>query len=301
MIGYYVMDATGIWQPLVGTPVDPGSGGTPAPKPAMGFDTDGVWSTKVTDLGAPQCRRSFDSGLVPTTWAASAAGTDTTTTAVPLTIYSFKATPSSFKTGVNDANVLAFLNDVPAGHQTIITLWHEPENDIKSGTFTLADWQASINHLGDLVHSRSRPELRNSIITMGNFTFDPSQPFGDPEQYWDPGFDTSVDVIGFDCYFKLSAGKTIPYGMQPCEDWATTHAKPMMVPELGMNEDPTDVNRKADAMAELYQRAKDHAYVAVAYFDVSSGTHASSDPSYLLESSPQATAEWKSIQLDSGS
>lgn len=308
----------------------------PPPPPTgsarFGSFTDGGesgWQALKADVGQGWCRRTYDSSMLPSSWGSCAAAGDTVTGAgaVPVSIYSFKP-PSGNDAGLNaitngtyDATINSFLASVPdtvtvnsvvVPHITIMALWHEPEDDIvKKGSITSAAWKAANVKFMKLVKATGRSTLRTAIITQGNYTF-AGLGFGAYNTLdgllWDTQFDTLCDYVGMDVYIKLAnypgqSGtiptyeRSTPLAMGPCEQWAKSHNKPIIVSELAWNEDPSNANAKSDDMEVFRTRAIAQGYYAVAYFDsYTSGTHYNLDPSFKLRSSLNATQKWASIQ-----
>lgn len=258
----------GQWQRLGQLPITPGA---PTQKPLVGgatlSDTAQSFSDFEAQVGTLFIRRSYaGAGILPATYAASTAGIDA---GVRESMWSFKPTPSAFAAGDNDAWFNSFLASIPSGQKVIFMLWHEPESKIKAGNFTLAEWQAANNHMGQLVHATGRPELRTAICMLGAWTFDPTSPYYATE-YWDSGFDTSIDYVGFDPYTqnghftRLDADVNFMRAMT----WATTtHNKQVILPEFGAIDD-SDATKKASWITDTYNYCVSADMYAISYFDL---------------------------------
>jgi len=138
----------------------------------------------------------------------------------------------------------AFLDTIPPGHQTVIIAWHEPEDEIRSGTFSLAQWGATNTRLGQIIDSKKRPELRLAICFMGPWTFDNRSPYYSYK--WESVLDFRVvDVVGIDPYkFRSTDGSlqqilttansgkggSNPSTMQKLASWG----KPVALMEFGV-------------------------------------------------------------------
>jgi len=147
--------------------------------------------------GTFRSRRTFNSAL-PASFAKSLASSDVK--AGRTSYWSFRPNPKTFPTdAAAQASFSAFLNTIPAGHQTVIMALHEPEDEIRAGKFTLKQWGDTNNTVGRIVHSKNRPELRHGISLMGPWTFDSRSAY---YQYnWNSVLDMSLlDVVGIDPY-----------------------------------------------------------------------------------------------------
>lgn len=262
---------SGKWQRIGQTPINPAL--NPNPKPLVGAatasDSSSSFSSLEGQVGSLRIRRCYaGSGVFPATYAASTAGIDS---GVRESIWSFKPTPSTFAAGGNDTWFNSFLSSIPTGQKMIFILWHEPEDNIKNGDFTLADWQAANNHMGQLVHATGRSELRTAICMLGAWTFDPSSPYHTIE-YWDSGFATNIDYVGFDPYNENSTFTRLDadVNFQKAMTWATTtHNKTVILPEFGCIDDPNgDNTKKASWITDTYNYAVSAGMYAISYFNI---------------------------------
>lgn len=249
---------------------------SPVAKPLMGASTtsDAVFNTLNTAVGGLKARRTYDTGI-PVNFAASRAVSDAA--AGRRSYWSCKPTPATFASGTNDAAWLAFLNSIPAGHKFTAIMWHEPEDNIVAGTFTLAQWKAMNNRAGQLMHSLNRPELRMGICGMGPWTFDTRGPYATTE-YWDSGFAQNIDTICHDIYRwnpndpSLEAQLTIGNsgsggGGQTPMGWARLHNKPVVLAEWGCTETSVTQVSKAAWITAAWNWAKAQSDVeALVYF-----------------------------------
>lgn len=256
------------WQRIGQIPITPGA---PTDKPLIGAatlsDSQSSFSSFEAQVGTLLLRRCYTAaGEFPATFADSTAGIDE---GVRESMWSFKPTPATFAAGGNDTWFNNFLDSIPSGQKVIFIMWHEPEDNIRDGDFTLADWQAANNHMGQLVHAKNRPELRTAICLLGPWTFDPSSPYHTNE-YWDSGFDTNIDYVGFDPYTQ--DGDFTPLGDDPnfqaAMTWAaSTHNKQVILPEFGAIDD-ADATKKADWITDAYQYAISSDMYGICYFNI---------------------------------
>lgn len=237
----------------------------PAAKPKMGgsASSDATFNTLNGTAGPLQSRRTYDTNI-PATFSVSRAVTDAA--AGRRSYWSCKPTPATFVAGTNDAAWLAFLRSIPAGHKFTAMLWHEPEDNIVAGTFTLANWKAMNNRAGQLMHSLNRPELRMGICLMGPWTFDTRSAYATTD-YWDAGFTQNIDVICYDPYrwnpgdpsleTILTVGNSgTGSGGQTAMGWARTHNKPVALVEWGCTETGVTQTNKASWISAAWAWSK---------------------------------------------
>jgi hypothetical protein len=262
---------SGVWKRIGQSDISPPA--PPVPKPLIGAatqsDTSSSFSNFESQVGTLLMRRSYSgSGVFPVTYAASNAGIDA---GVRESMWSFKPTPATFAAGGNDTWFNTFLASIPNGQKVIFILWHEPEDNIKNGDFTLADWKAANNHMGQLVHATGRPELRTAICMLGAWTFDPSSPYHTNE-YWDSGFATNIDYVGFDPYNQSSNFTRLDadVNFMKAMTWATTtHQKTVILPEFGCIDDPGgNATKKANWITDTYNFAVSNNLYSICYFNI---------------------------------
>lgn len=130
------------------------------------------------------------------------------------THYSFKPDMAALAAGSLDANVRALLQSIPAGHRTILTIWHEPEDNFTTAA-QQATYRAGWVRFAQLVRAANRPELSTSWVMM-SWSWNTGAG-RDPNSWW-PG-DGVVDSVGLDGYNDGSLKGTRwdspgrPYGM----------------------------------------------------------------------------------------
>jgi hypothetical protein len=91
-----------------------------------------------TAAGPLRACRTYDRAL-PRSFSASKAAGDVD--AGRRTYWSFKPNVRRFTSDrAAQAAFSAFLDTIPSGHETVIVAWHEPEDNIDRGEFTLAAW-----------------------------------------------------------------------------------------------------------------------------------------------------------------
>lgn len=144
--------------------------------------------------GPLQARRSYDSGDIPDSFTTSAASID------PLlkvaSCWSCKPVMHDLGSGALDDRWTAFVTSVPAKHRLWATTWHEPEDDIAAGHYSLADWTAGIIRAANLTKSFGRGRVHFGVCLM-DWTFNPKSG-RNPEDY--RAACEAVDFVAVDAY-----------------------------------------------------------------------------------------------------
>jgi hypothetical protein len=177
---------------------------------AASFGVNAADTTHFAELNASagpwQVRRSYNSGDIPTTWAASAAGGDVGNWA---SIWSAKPDPIAMAAGTLDASTLAFLQSIPDTHTAWVTIWHEPDVKIKQQTapWTPAQYIAAYQRFFSLVRQVGKPHVYTTLL-FGAYVYLHPRAGATMAELW-PGNDADgrpyVDVIGFDGYSETTA------------------------------------------------------------------------------------------------
>src|SRR3954447_4974555 len=171
--------------------------GRSSPDVGAATATDAAFNTLDAVAGPLRARRTFN-GALPASFYASTAATDVASHRT--SYWSFQPKVATFASDTAaQAAFSRFLNTIPAGHQTVVVAWHEPEDNIRRGDFTLAQWGTMNNKVGQIIRSKHRPELRHGICLMGPWTFDSRSPYF--RYAWRSVLDFNlVDVVGIDPY-----------------------------------------------------------------------------------------------------
>jgi hypothetical protein len=134
--------------------------------------------------------RVFYPGLPPS-WNGSRADVANRTVVV-----SFKAHPRDVVAGRHDSRLTSWFASVPRNIDVYWAYYHEPENDVESGSYTPAQFVAAFRRVAGLADKARNPRLRTTLILMC-WTLNPSSRRDFNDYY--PGADI-VDVLGWDCY-----------------------------------------------------------------------------------------------------
>jgi hypothetical protein len=82
-------------------------------------------------------------------------------------IVSFKALPTTILSGQDDAVLSHFFDTAPTGNPIYYSFYHEPEDNIAAGQFTLSDYKAAWAHVVSLADAADNPYLHSTLILQG--------------------------------------------------------------------------------------------------------------------------------------
>lgn len=175
-------------------------------KPKMGVigGAEATFNTINNQVGQGVIRRTYNTTL-PSSWAASNAASDVA--AGRESYWSWKPSVTGFVgSSAQQAAFSDFLDTIPDGHKCVIMGYHEPEDNIEGGEFTLAQWGALQDTIATIVKSKNRPEMRTGFCLMGQYTFDARS--GRVGWDWEGCLNWDlIDVVGIDPY-RMIAGDT---------------------------------------------------------------------------------------------
>ena len=122
-------------------------------------------------------------------------------------VVSFKAQPLTIMGGADDGALTAFFRDAPRGPHTIYyTYYHEPEDNIVAGQFTLADYLKAWTHIVNIADSFHNPYLHSTLTLMAWNT----SPYSHRnwESYMPPGH--IISTLAWDAYPANGIGTPDP-------------------------------------------------------------------------------------------
>jgi hypothetical protein len=128
-------------------------------------------------------------------------------------IVSFKAQPSAILSGADDAALSHFFNTAPTGHPIYYTYYHEPEDNIAAGQFTLASYKAAWARVVRLAAAAHNPWLHSTLILMN---WDLEKGSGRNWRDYLPGGGI-ISTLGWDAYPVGSAVNRNPQPTPPAE------------------------------------------------------------------------------------
>ncbi len=128
-------------------------------------------------------------------------------------IVSFKAQPSAILSGADDAALSHFFDTAPTGHPIYYTYYHEPEDNIAAGQFTLASYKAAWARVARLAGAAHNPWLHSTLILMN---WDLEKGSGRNWRDYLPGGGI-ISTLGWDAYPVGSAVNRNPQPTPPAE------------------------------------------------------------------------------------
>jgi hypothetical protein len=81
-------------------------------------------------------------------------------------IVSFKALPTTILSGADNAALKQFFDTAPRGYPIYYSYYHEPEDNIAAGQFTLPDYKLAWAHVVALADAAHNPFLHSTLILM---------------------------------------------------------------------------------------------------------------------------------------
>jgi hypothetical protein len=128
-------------------------------------------------------------------------------------IVSFKAQPSAILSGADDATLSHFFDTAPTGHPIYYVYYHEPEDNIAAGQFTLADYKAAWAHVVKLADAAHNPWLHSTLVLMN---WDLEKGSGRNWKDYLPGGNI-ISTLGWDAYPVGSAVNNNPQPTPPAD------------------------------------------------------------------------------------
>jgi hypothetical protein len=133
--------------------------------------------------------RTFHDGLPPD-WPGDAGATDG-----PVVV-SFKAEPEDVVEGVHDERLRDWFAGAPRDRDVHWTFFHEPENEVRQGHFTEAEFRDAWAHLDALAEEAGNERLHATLV-LTCWTLQPASGRDWRDYYAGPEV---VDVLAWDCY-----------------------------------------------------------------------------------------------------
>lgn len=150
-----------------------------------------------SDFGHMGVVRVYYPGLPnPNAWTTGLAGANHSAV-----IVSFKALPTTILSGADDAALTHFFDTAPTGHPIYYSYYHEPEDNIAAGQFTLADYKAAWGRVVALADAAHNPDLHSTLILM---EWDLQAASGRNWKSYLPGGGI-ISTLGWDAYPQGSA------------------------------------------------------------------------------------------------
>lgn len=212
---------------------------------------------RVRAFGQPGVVRVYSAGM-PTPWSSLERVYGST----PLHL-SFKADPRAILTGTHDAALRSWFANAPRDRETAWTYFHEPEDDIRPGSFTHAEYRAAWARIARLADEAANPQLRATLVLMC-WTLDPHSgrrwtDFYQPE---------AIDVLGWDCYDAPGGGYVEPAALfGPAAATARAAGRPWLVAEWGALVESGNASGRATWIRRVAQYLSDQDALSATYWD----------------------------------
>lgn len=209
-------------------------------------------------------------------------------------VSSTKAPPAEIAAGKWDAQIRAkFAAAKAAGVRLYECPWHEPEQELDAGQFTIADLTAAFTRMHQI--ARQVDPAGQHIFTIHILMGFQLNQGGSVDKYM-PTDLTVVDVLGFDPY-QESPTYSAPPGhlLSRLAAFAAAHGKPWGVCEIGVNHLKFTGQGFYDTLTAVAREAATvrPAPLFVTYFDHNSRPGVIDN---LIRTDPQAAAAWKAGQ-----
>lgn len=200
----------------------------------------------------------------PTTWPVAGELSDYATRG---TYLSFKPDFTTWNAGGYDSKLTQLVNNYP-GLSLDLSVYHEPEDNVEAGDFTLATWKLAMSHLVTIAASINDPRVK-TWATMGGFTWDTAS--GRTPDDW---YVAGINGYGVDTYNDPSArhdGRAWKYPaalMANFTGWANAKGLLKGWIEIGCAPDFNDVNARAVWIAQAGTYLVANGYSRASYFDL---------------------------------
>jgi hypothetical protein len=129
-------------------------------------------------------------------------------------IVSFKALPSAILSGADDPALSHFFDTAPTGHPIYYSYYHEPEDNIAEGQFSLTAYKAAWARVVALADAADNPYLHSTLILMA-YDLKPGA-HRDWKNYLPSGH--IISVLGWDAYpVGTGGGRFVPQLTPPAQ------------------------------------------------------------------------------------
>lgn len=184
---------------------------TPSTVPLLGssVESQANLNQATSDFGRMPIVRVYYPGLPnPNAWSSGLAAANDSAV-----IVSFKALPTTILSGADDAALKHFFDTAPTGHPIYYSYYHEPEDNIAAGQFTLADYKAAWARVVSLADAAHNPDLHSTLILM---EWDLQKASGRDWKSYLPGGGI-ISTLGWDAYPVGSATNKNPQPTPPAD------------------------------------------------------------------------------------
>lgn len=209
---------------------------------------------------------------------------------------SVKIKPQDLASGSQDAALIAWIKARTT--PTLLTVWHEPENDGK--TFTSAQFRAGLTHLINLVSATGNKFVEVVVVLMA-WTFD-SRSGRNPMDWIVPGLRViGVDFDGDpkDGIYKSATQEYPPFtpALNALPAFMKSNNLSLVIPEFGAPRNPadTDGSRRVAWIKSMCTKFESLGARRVDLFDYPTINSAGTAQTYPLSTSAEISA-WKALE-----
>jgi hypothetical protein len=202
----------------------------------------------------------------------------------------------SITDGTSDALISARAQGLKALDVPVILSFDAaPYAEFRNGWGSEADFAAAFRHIVETFRANGATKVQFAwLMADYDFTVQRADPFY-------PGDDV-VDWMGagsYNFFRRTHTWDTLPSMLTPFFAWAKSRNKPLMIPELGCEEDPSDPNRKAGWLDEARTFLSAQAQLrAVVYFDEASTSSDGVSYDWRVDTSQPALDAWRRFVAD---
>lgn len=212
----------------------------------------------------------------------------------PVVISTSGVMPADVLAGTYDAGYQAMFANMPTDRPIWWCYYHEPEDQINSGTFTVTQWQQATNYVGAIARQYAPANAKHVLIMMGDTFFTSGGWTGQDWHWYLDGIDSSIyDVLGGDVYpFDTDTDPHSTSGTSQLHTLVTTAAtlgKTWGMPEFGVSPNWDDTQRASYLTGAIDVIDTDGNCEFACYYESWRGSRG---PWNLIDVSPQAEAVW---------
>lgn len=197
---------------------------------------------------------------------------------------SMKLPPAEVAAGTYDAALTDFFLTAPTDRQLLVTYFHEPEDDINNGAFTVEQYKAAWARFDKIARANRPKNVRTAMILMHG-TFRGKGYYGHPWTWYTvPG---TFQVMGADVYQFLSPRvATAAEVVQPVIDAANSLGLPFAILELGTRQNSPN---RAQFLKDVISMTDGKALMVLHY----ESWRGPGGPWNIIDVSPDAQQIWR--------
>jgi len=146
-----------------------------------------------------------------------------------VTHISFKYNAKDILTGTHDDELSQFFSGLGSTAKIYWTYFHEPEDDIRDGAFTAAEYRAAFDHIIILQKKLNKPNLVPTLCLM-SYSLTPES-----GRNWRDYLPAKVELLSWDGYYRDDMNLDVSKVFSAVRAIAIETGKPWAVAETGVN------------------------------------------------------------------